>query len=412
METRKYPRIYVACGVLFILALSSILNDTLLTKITTNRNLGNVSKGLFGSLHMKYFLIPDDIEVPSDMWRYPTESWQPVKLPNCCDKDIAESAQFHKKPFRCLSEKDTLRYYGPGMGLTPDDLRIALRASRGDLVLMGDSMTRQWFEQLSCYLGGYDKWQGYAAAPIEDNREILEERISKSLMKSSPLWKKRGTLAQYLMADSVSGFGAFDIPRSIRGEPSQKVLYHNTNSISLPEFRDLVTYYNEVYRHTFHREKPIIVINIGMHYNRDTPNLNEGKLRNHVHNLAKHCRDIGARCIFRETSPQHFDTPAGDGLYMKNAPHQKCMSQPPESFSTLNQWRNAVRNDVVKEVGSGKHGFVKLMPLFDQLAGLNMAHTPKLLGNDCTHFAGDPGFWEPWHLSLIEVLMDVITDVM
>eukprot|EP00586_Coscinodiscus_wailesii_P021764 CAMPEP_0172518618 /NCGR_PEP_ID=MMETSP1066-20121228/290925_1 /TAXON_ID=671091 /ORGANISM="Coscinodiscus wailesii, Strain CCMP2513" /LENGTH=1119 /DNA_ID=CAMNT_0013301043 /DNA_START=222 /DNA_END=3583 /DNA_ORIENTATION=+ len=360
-----------------------------------------------------------------DMWRQPSKSWQPPELPTCCAEWSLVKYRFkrsRKFSVSCAPEKDGLRYYGPGTGLTPSDLRTAMRDIGGDFVLIGDSVTRQWFETLSCYLGAWESWKGYAKKPLEENYDVLEADITRTLLDFSERFRERGDLGFMFKKKDAVGFGAFQIPTSSEREIIQNVIVHNDCTLTIEETADLIIYYTDVYRRKFKRGKATIIINRGLHYNKNNRIENENKLRDDLRILMRVCADRNARCIFRESSPQHFTTSAGDGLFIKwNG--EPCMKDPPATFQTLDRWRNDVLYDVVKEVvsritlRSRNDGFVRVMPLFDRLSGLNHAHN----GNeDCSHFFSDAEYWEPWHLSLTQVATfqtldrwrnDVLSDV-
>jgi len=415
----KYSFIAVTCFALFTLSSYTIRNGRLRRTTTHPRSLRILSAsaseqytfhGQFGIEQMSHSLYPDDVRVPADMWRHPTETWQPVELPNCiADPRARESTATHMSKFTTpfTLDDNLLRYYGPGVGLTPTDLKVALAAIGGDLILIGDSLMRQWFEQLSCYLGAWESWSGFVKPPIDQNRIGLEADITEAFMRFRPDWRKRGHLGVDIGRAKISQFGSFEFSTYPGIATNQRVIYQGVKHMDISDIADLLNFYIGSYPHVFGRTSPVIVINVGIKYHL----INEGHhksvgeiaYRDDLRILAKICRDSNARCIFRETTPQHFDTPAGDGLYTEKK--YRCMSDIPESFSTLSDWRNYVLRDVMKENASGRNNFLTVMPIFKSMVGLNKAHH----NSDCTKFLSNPEFWEPWHLSLTNALMDKIS---
>mmetsp|Transcript_34022 Transcript_34022/g.41684 ORF Transcript_34022/g.41684 Transcript_34022/m.41684 type:complete len:409 (+) Transcript_34022:24-1250(+) len=327
----------------------------------------------------------DDIRVPRDMWRRPSEypHWNPEPLPVCCyGKEVAK---------KCHLDEDDVRYYGPSMGYTPNDLKKVWRAYGGDLILMGDSTTFQWVGHLKCYLDGVD------------STEDIPTLLSKGFRNALPEWRDK----------DIQQFSGFDVPSTEEGLPAQRVIYsrnygktkrkpsrHDANVASME-------YFNNFYPRETSRPRPIFVINIGLHYN-VWKNHNEGQMdhyRRDLRALFKQCYDLGAQCIIRETTPQWFDTELGNGLY-PNFPWW-CIKEPVKNFGVLDNWRNNVMRGVLREFSNKpakEGGFLQLMPVFEKYEGFYGRHTLK--DADCTHFSFDSANFEPLDLSLTQALLD------
>lgn len=375
---------------------------------------------------------PTDIQVPSDMWRRPSEvaGWNPIPLPSCCrdprteQKTSKTTAKFLYPT--CNLEEETKRYYGPGMQYTPTDLNAAIRNTGGDIIIFGDSVSRQWFESLACYLEAWDNWNGFATPPIEHNRSPFETDVTESFLRYRPEYRPRGNMG-YEPKRPNSNFGYFDLPSRSKSAPTQRVIHQNMNEIGITEAMSLVKYYVDRYPEDFKVPPPTIVINIGLHYNwveevgPKPKNVRHGikrtqtDLRNDLAIFRAVCVGSGAKCIFRETSPQHFDSVAGDGLWpVIMTQRDKCMDRPPQSFSTLGRWRNDMIRDIVMANGGKleKGGYLKVMSIFDKLSGLEgKQHYVEWGRPDCTHWKMDPEIWEAWHISLTEVLVDSVKSV-
>jgi hypothetical protein len=79
------------------------------------------------------------------------------------------------------------------------------------------------------------------------------------------------------------------------------------------------------------------------------------------------------------------------------------------AFGKLNEWRNKSMYRALYEVVSRKapsnEGVLKVMPLFDKLVVLDGHYTKNQ--KDCTHLGCLSNIWEPWHVSLTEVLYSI-----
>jgi len=311
------------------------------------------------------------------------------------------------------------RYVGPGSEYTPKDLLEAIYATNRDIVILGDSLSRQWFEELSCYLGAFDAWPGFATPPINDHRGPLETEVTESFLRFRTDYRSRydGNMGD-LGFKPFSRFGAYELPLpevSKRGGDPLRVIYSGVQR-GIEETMDFFRYYDLQYPKNFRRKRPIFVINIGLHYNwgqdlnRHGNPRSEKDLKANLYMIMRYCQNSGARCIIRESSPQHFDTDAKDGVFPLVRTHPNvCMEQPPATFDQLSRWRNDVLYDVINGVLKDDkqvrgRGVLTVMPLFDKLLGLSKKH--RRTYRDCTHFKSDPEIWEPWHVSLTEVLTD------
>eukprot|EP00586_Coscinodiscus_wailesii_P020062 CAMPEP_0172493576 /NCGR_PEP_ID=MMETSP1066-20121228/25007_1 /TAXON_ID=671091 /ORGANISM="Coscinodiscus wailesii, Strain CCMP2513" /LENGTH=387 /DNA_ID=CAMNT_0013263797 /DNA_START=86 /DNA_END=1249 /DNA_ORIENTATION=+ len=328
----------------------------------------------------------NDIFVPTDYWRRPSQDqrWNPEPLPVCCFDEIPRK----EGRTSCRLEKDDVRYYGPGMGYTAKDLKKALRARGGDLVVIGDSVSRDWVEHLQCYLSGI----------TNDN---IKAEIHEGFLNSFPEWRHR----------PYQEMTAFEVPPEENGLMMQRVLYSKLYYEDTKVFPSLesnlaaIEYFTNIYPRDTWRRKPVLVINIGLQYNALTPGDVE-QLRSDWRAIIKKCYKLHAQCIFRETSPQYFETMKGDGIYPGEQTGD-CIQEPKKSFGILSQWRNDMLKGVLREFrhrdSVKKGGFLKLMPLFEKLEGL---HVRYLQSGDCTHFVHDAEMYEPFDVSLTQALID------
>mmetsp|Transcript_12420 Transcript_12420/g.15538 ORF Transcript_12420/g.15538 Transcript_12420/m.15538 type:complete len:410 (+) Transcript_12420:33-1262(+) len=352
-----------------------------------------------------------EIRVPADMWRRASETpqWNPPPLYNCCRKGF---------PFDslCVAEDDPLRYYGPGMGYTPNDLKDALGSSGSDILIIGDSVSRQFYTALACWLGRYE-------IGMEHHDPELANEIKESYYVARPTQRPQ-------TPSKVGHFvQAFRVP-SKKMEPgsfmNNSVMYLPAKNSKPKKLVKILDYFNGQYMTDFNKPKPIIVMNVGLHFNLfDEKEWYHPKSELEVlyTEMAMYCQSTDSRCIFRETSPQHFENEVGDGLYPEVL-GDHCMAESPESFTTLNNWRNDVLHKSLEtaksKMGPWKtngDGFIKVMKIFDKLSALkseahismqeyNDAFDGKHRFDDCTHFKWNSNYWEPWHVTLTQTLLD------
>jgi hypothetical protein len=324
-----------------------------------------------------------------------------------------------------FNQSHKLRYWGPGFEHTPADLATVINRLDQDVVLIGDSVSRQWFEALACYLGAED-WDGFALSPFNRTRSRFEEdfldRLRRSNLPSGRSWQHQHL---GILNGSASSFGSFEVlaPASwttqtdvsrARLMPRPRIYYHGSNSLSVAEEIDLMSFHAKKIGNS--TRKPTFIINKGLHYNNidGWPKqlldwkkaLGMDRLQYDLRTIAAHCVSMKLRCVFRETSPQHFRT--SDGMYAERCP-LKCMSESDPAMNKLSRTRNEILQRVITEANGNITGplsapSLKLMPLFDRIAYLSFGH---LQGGDCTHFAFNPELWEPWHVSLTQILLEI-----
>ena len=177
-------------------------------------------------------------------------------------------------------------------------LRSRLRGSR--FALVGDSLTRQWFETLACFLSlSTPTWFLTPPAGVPRTPGIFD---------ASPLG-----------FDQAAGY-------SIAGGAST-VEYFHLDRFDTENFRDVLRY---------GRTLDFVVINFGLHYHP----YRESDMQEYTNALraAVHeCRARNARCVFRETFPQHFPTRLG--LYENGTHAGSCapLRDPIAAFDAYNR---------------------------------------------------------------------------
>jgi len=240
------------------------------------------------------------------------------------------------------------------------------------IVLMGDSLTRQWYNTLACYLNA----SGTSFAGWTNGRPAAEQRDKGLKDLYGAALRDGGDPAKW-------DYNSFTLP-DVGAEIAVYVV-KETNAIALKLRHAIISYHTQV------EKADAIIINEGVHYH-DTATL-ERNLENVLH----FCQQEHARCAFRETLPQHFDNPSG--LYEKGASgcgpksFQKAMDK---NFDAKASWRNDLLHAAL-----ARYPQIPVISIFDEMLPLSFAHPTD---KDCTHFVPDMEVWEPLHFKLIDFL--------
>jgi len=235
----------------------------------------------------------------------------------------------------------------------------------------------QWFESLACHTGA--DWQGWQGVDMNAS-------AYKTYDKLKQLYGKKFRVNPMIGLPGTLGIAVYHLPQV------QSTIWLYCNSPRFADKLDIIDY------HTVHEPADMIIINDALHHNDPVPYAQE------LIKYMRRCSDVGARCVFRETTPQHFSTAVGSGLFSdRNEKKHECM--PPTvfdpsstvTFTEAGNWRNQILHSISEGFPS-----VKIWPLFHFLMPLSFAHVG--VGPDCTHYGFNSEFWEPWHLSFIDVL--------
>jgi len=130
----------------------------------------------------------------------------------------------------------------------------------------------------------------------------------------------------------------------------------------------------------------IIVFNLGVHCNEPNTNCIGGGLNGFLLPIVKGetaKKYLSWRVLFRETEPQHFNTPGGAfdmAIFQKG--HTVC--GPMISSESDTRWRNQEAADYLQSQNLTSR--VKTITIYDQLVPLHQLHHFK----DCTHYCYDP----------------------
>lgn len=313
---------------------------------------------------------PDGTAAHNDWWTEDPEQLSKLKgLPECCLRPNSVRYQACTQ----VAFKHFPRYIGPGheqsTPATSDLLFDVMKGRR--IVLMGDSVTRQWFESLACFTGS--KWSGWNSAENKKEAEAQSKKISDF---------NGGKVGELISGGP--GFGRLLFP-----DHNMEILVYVENALKLDEKLKIISF------HTQKDAADAIVLNDGVWYNDG----GEEKLKKTYTAKMEHCRAEGAKCIYRETSPQHFQPQTWN--YIKGASHEVNTGICPkhqyckvEEYPNRANWRNILLRSIAEPLA------FPIMSLFEDLAPLAWAHP----GIDGTHWSGNAEIWEPWHLRLVEAL--------
>ena len=323
--------------------------------------------------------VPDSIVSHGEWWSAADEEGK-EPLPNCCEWGKNMTHMDWHGEANCIMKGRLPRYSGPGSGGNRSALLAAL--SGRNVVIMGDSISRQWFSSLACYTGA--KWAGW-----HGSRDAAREISTKLHLSAS--------------SNIENTFSQMAIPGSDGGVISIYV----TKQMSADDRLAIIEYHA-------HRERAdLIVINDGLHCQaqgvacKRKAKINED-LRELLHMQFKACKLHGAYCAFRETTPQHFvsrgDSGFPSGLYgqrirgIKGCIKPSSLAEVGCRFDARANWRNAVLHEVASQYPG-----MPIIPVFGALLPLVFAHA----GGECTHFSENMEFWEPQHQGLLRTLRNI-----
>ena len=138
----------------------------------------------------------------------------------------------------------------------------------------------------------------------------------------------------------------------------------------------------------------VVVVNFGVHYNRENPRKNETALQKDIEGLVSKLSNFSSKIIWRETSAQHFPTVDGSFAFQSTNGHRtdlKC-----QHLRVQNRgWRNEITTPMVE----------KVTPYVLKMGSFSSSIPPSLHrgGRDCTHFC-NPGVTDDWSRILMNYI--------
>jgi hypothetical protein len=294
------------------------------------------------------------------------------------------------------------------VGNRTDDLLVKLRSifHRRRVVLVGDSVMRQWFETLSCRLGMPANWfelrNGMSGNTDPTNR--LEKIMETSGIFIAPLNRPPAGLANssgYSFAsteisplDNTTDYCGFETKiEYVKYDVTRPV--HNItnlwNAIMMPHGLDDANYERE----------PLLIFNLGLHYTKST----RESYTKDLNRVLEACGDLNriepgkVRCLFRDTIPQHH-----------------VIKPPAERFPVDWQFNT---NDLGKGCGPFDEFQNKVVfPNFTDWYRMAESHGVPVIKimdnpiwidawnyhNDCTHYCQDSLLWDVLHWTFVNLL--------
>lgn len=269
------------------------------------------------------------------------------------------------------------------------------------LALVGDSLTRQMFESLSCALNLTSRWY-YGKAPF------LEALVSDKGKETGVLKLIKGSgggTNPTHIGVSASSFGK---EMQAGKPPGAETGFHIT-------YYNLFRFERKMLPFVLNQPYDFIVVNLGVHYNPHNGELApEGDYAKDLEQLFKqmgNCSRIN-RCFFRDTLQQHFvydtvqsrlhfdkislellNTYRGSGMYLYP---QKA------ARATEKHCGNVTQPFPYTEISrrlANVHGIQSIPAQTFRL--LHRFH-PRI--GDCTHFCQDPYIWNLMHRNMLHTL--------
>ena len=280
------------------------------------------------------------------------------------------------------------------------------------VALVGDSISRQWYETLSCRLGMKPKW--YPLQAIRRNDKFRFHRLPQRLRDAEQLhnisfvdmanvpkeYKEIGTVHGYSHAGSPKSRDSTAIHNKSGGGPSCQFLNATLDYYHMNRLGESGTDTRKVFEFITN-SSDIVIMNIGAHYSEKLDVLDSHletvmKLCGEYNTNAKRERNSHKKCFYRETLPAHFQfqsKPCGEYLLDHGDEKKRCGPMKSRIASPFNEH---VR----------KYGKAYGVPIVDgsMLMDAWRWHFSDI--HDCRHFCQDNEVWDLLHESLLRAAVD------
>ena len=309
---------------------------------------------------------------------------------SCCARDLY-------KP--CCGGQRSVRDIGPTTELfnaTPTMLR-RLFAGR-TTVLVGDSVTRQWFEQLGCFVGA-GGWQWTNDSHAHEAFQALRARATRF---GAQLENVNSGIS-----GTSAGYGYWHAPAPINStSQSGLVWYLSIRKKDLP-LAPLVKFAAAPGRDGGLNADTVVVA-VGLHWWLPfATNFSDAMCK-----VMEACTSVPL-CIIVDSTPQHFPIPDGThySVDWRNWTRQELKGADcnPIVDHEGARWRARAVEAAVEAAPQNTN--VVVMRLFDLLEPLWAWHSSFDARSkksertpDCTHWCGDLIVWGRWHAALAESL--------
>lgn len=272
------------------------------------------------------------------------------------------------------------------------------------IALVGDSLTRQWFETLSCRLGLKQTWfrktESLKKLPPHLALAKNKNNVTFTNVNHGPRHMKSGHYLGYATSSnqfsSTSKLGKFQDSSACQPFFTNIEYYHlELLQEQTSDTKSLVEFISNV--------SDVMIFNVGAHY------ADEKQIHNldrDLQTLLEICGTYNtntsiSRCFFRETLPAHFqfkDKPCGEYNFEDKA--IACGPTDPNLISPFNQ-----NLDIC-----GKRFNVPIIKAsMLQPAWRWHGHIPSGHKPDCRHYCQDNLVWDLLHESLLQTAKDCIS---
>ncbi|KAL3909500.1 MAG: hypothetical protein SGARI_002569 [Bacillariaceae sp.] len=363
-----------------------------------------------------YTYLPD---IPSPQCKFRPAIWNCPAFPTYTSGCILQSQEklfaALRKGWKGLSIGELHDF----VGYRAHEIHSKLQAyyNRRRVIMVGDSLMRQYYEATSCRLGLPITWYNVGAnwADSLDPEKRLARVTNASGVKIVPFSKPP------VGYTNVSGYSmsstevANDNDRIDYCGFETKLEYFKYDA--WPKFHNMTKFFEALLANDFedpsinkHLDKdPLIIVNLGIH---SAAKLGRETYQSHVNKVMEACGAFNKnrgddssnkpkiQCIYRDIMPQHFQ------------PRGPMKEFPPN-------WKYNFR----ETNGCGPHdpnqnsvNFVNFEEYYDMAASNNVPVIKILTNqfwkdawnwhnnNDCTHFCMDPQLWDMLHLSFVELM--------
>lgn len=277
------------------------------------------------------------------------------------------------------------------------------------LILLGDSISRQYFLEIHCQLRRFGI---FALNELGTKEHQFHLHYDMKAFDSQYVQRVTNALRNNLP----------ELPKNMTERFNLKYISYTHGKIEDNGFNQQFKYAHD-YIQSLENNSAIIIANLGLHHN--TPQYYTSAMKYLINFSLEIMRNKSAIVMFRETSAQHFNTRTGiyteagtflprlyadqDGmrkifkgelnstvnevhqLYKSDWFYPKCKSFANKEIYDEQNWRNEIAAKILEEVDPG-HRLMPIIPFYRLSAARFDLHPTDL---DCTHFCHGPMFWAP-----------------
>ena len=263
-------------------------------------------------------------------------------------------------------------YVGPGASKSFDDLSLSLRTAIrevGDVVILGDSISRQLFESLVCFVGG--GWKGWQK--VRDHSPATMQHLRKIFGGRLPV-----------LNTGQLGYANVSVG------PNSSLFFYTLNDqqVTIQDLRRVLAFHAGPMSGRIYIDWKFIHVGF--------PGT---ELHAKIAEVVRACVELNLTetCVLREPTPQHFVEWDRGAPVFTHGLHNQSFAQ--HQFKCINKLvlrhdpRARFRADIVWQ----NRGNISVLPLMDALLPRGDGH----IDADCTHYAFDPSLWHAVHATIL-----------